>query len=108
VAWGAAGVALAGAVGATVFGVLALNDKSSYQQSPTVSNTDNGNNFAAYSDGCIFLAAAAGITSVVLFLSRAPATSDGASSAPAPKAAQVSVAPVVTTHGGGAGAVLRF
>ncbi len=107
VAWAAAGIAAAGAIGATVFGVLALNSKSSYEQSPTVSSTDNGNNFAAYTDGCIFLAAAAGITSLVLFLTGAPPPAD-ASAAPRRTHALLSAAPVVTPHGGGAGAVLRF
>ncbi len=107
VAWGAAGIAAAGAIGATVFGILALRNKSSYQQNPTVSNTTDGNNFAAYTDGCIFLAVAAGVTSVVLFLTSSPPSND-ASAAAAKKPAQLSAAPIFTSHGGGVGAVLRF
>ena len=57
--------------GAT-FGVLALQNKSDYQKNPTFSNTDNGNNDAAYADGCAALAVAAGVTSLVLFLTRHP------------------------------------
>jgi hypothetical protein len=106
VAWGAAGVAAAGAIGAAVFGILALNDKSSYQQRPTFSNTDDGNSLAAYADGCLFLAAAAGVTSLILFLTNPPANDDGAS--PAPRKASLVPSPVVTTRGGGVGAVLQF
>jgi hypothetical protein len=104
VAWGAAGVALAGAAGATVFGVLALQNKSSYDQRPTYANTDDGNDFAAYADGCIALAAAAGLTSLVLFLTTPPADA----AAPRPTTATLAAAPVVTAHGGGVGAVLSF
>lgn len=106
VAWAAAGVAAVGAIGATVFGILALQNKSSYQQNPTFSNVDDGNNFAAYSDGCLFLAAAAGVTSLVLFLTSPPAADDGTAS-PLRKTAFVP-APVVMTRGGGMGAVLQF
>ncbi len=102
VALGAAGIAAAAAIGATVFGALALHNKSAYDNNPTYANTDDGNNFAAYSDGCIALAAAAGITSLVLFLT---APKDGPASA---GHAALSALPVVTPHAGGAGAVLRF
>lgn len=106
VALGAAGVAVAAAAGTIALGVLALKNKSEYDSAPTFANTDNGNNFAAYADGCAALAVAAGVTSLVLYLTSHP-TADSA--APAPRRAAVfSVAPAVTPHGGGAGAVLRF
>ncbi len=105
VAWWAAGIAVVGAGAATAFGVLALQNQSDYNKGPTYSNADGGNNNAAYADGCIFLAAAAGVTSLVLFLTNDPTPS-------APAAAKTSLtlsaSPVVTPHGGGAGAVLRF
>jgi len=104
VAWGAAGVAVAGAIGAGVFGALALQNKNSYEQAATVANARNGNDFAAYTDGCIFLAAAAGITSIVLFLTAPPPATDVA----AKPAARLSAAPVVGPHGGGMSAVLHF
>jgi len=106
VALGAAGVAAVGAMSAVVFGVLALQNKSDYEKTPTYSNTDNGNNFAAYTDGCIALAVAAGITSLVLYFTSPPAA-DGAAP-PSKKAALFSASPIVTTHGGGVGALLRF
>src|SRR5580658_8538627 len=72
VALGAAGVAAVGAMSAVVFGVLALQNKSDYEKTPTYSNTDNGNNFAAYTDGCIALAVAAGITRLVISFTSPP------------------------------------
>jgi hypothetical protein len=95
-----AGIALAAAGTATIFGVLALQNKSEFQTSATYAHAQNGNNDAAYADGAIALAVAAGVTSLVLFL-----THHGASFAPP---AALSAAPVLTAHGGGAGAVLRF
>jgi hypothetical protein len=108
VALWATGVAVVGAGAATTFGILALKNKSDYQANPTFSNTDNGNNFAAYTDGCIALAVAAGVTSLVLYFTRDTTTDVPAASAPKPSAATLSVSPMLTTHGGGAGAVLRF
>jgi hypothetical protein len=108
VALWAAGVAVAGAGTSVVFGVLALQNKSAYDRTPTHANTANGNNDAAYSDGALALAVAAGITSLVLFLTDGP-THDAGPAATAPKTSAVfSAAPVITTHGGGAGIVLRF
>jgi hypothetical protein len=100
VALWAAGVAVVGAGVATTFGVLALENKSAYQKGPTFSNADSGNNDAAYADGGIALAVAAGVTSLVLFLTSEDPPKSGA--------AGVSASPFVTPHGGGAGAVLRF
>jgi hypothetical protein len=97
----ATGVAVAAAAGATVFGVLALRNKSDYDAHPSYANVDYGTNDAAYADGCIALAVAAGVTSLILYLTR-DATS------PAPRSAVLSPSPMVTPHGGGAGFVLRF
>jgi hypothetical protein len=105
VAWWAAGIAVVGAGAATVFGVLALQNQSDYDKSPTFSNATGGNNDAAYADGCILLAAAAGVTSLVLFL-----TDDPTPGAPATAktSLKLSAAPVLSPHGAGAGALLRF
>jgi hypothetical protein len=108
VALWAAGIAVVGAgVGAT-FGILALQNKSDYQKNPTFSNTDNGNNDAAYADGAFALAVAAGVTSLVLFLTRDTTHDVDPSAAAPPSRPTVSACPIVTPHGGGAGAVLRF
>jgi hypothetical protein len=106
VALGAFGIAAAALAGTVVLGVFALKNKSDYEKDPTYANTDNGNNFAAYADGCAALAVAAGATGLVLWLTSR--TSLDRAGAAAKSAATFSVAPVVTTHGGGAGAVLRF
>jgi hypothetical protein len=105
----AAGVAVVGAAVGTVFGVLALQNKSDYAKGPTYSNSDDGNNDAAYADGGIALAVAAGITSLVLFLTSDDSAADGAAAGASKKvSAGLSAAPFVTPRGGGAGAVLRF
>ena len=105
----AAGVAVVGAGVGTVFGVLALQNKSDYAKGPTYANAARGNNDAAYADGGIALAVAAGVTSLVLFLT-SPSSQDEATAPPAPKAgsAALSASPLVTAHGGGAGVLLRF
>ena len=108
VALAAAGIAVAAAGGATAFGVLALQNKSDYAKTPTYANTDRGNNDAAYADGCIALAVAAGVTSLVLFLTDHPVPDAEAPPAGKKTSATFSVSPVVTPHGGGAGALLRF
>jgi hypothetical protein len=87
VAFAAAGVAAVGVGVATVFGVLALNNKHAYEKDPTFANTDNGNNDAAYADGGIVLAVAAGITSLVLFLTSDPADARPAGSIPQARSA---------------------
>ena len=104
VAYWAAGIAVAGAATATVFGVLALNNKSDYQTHPTYSNADQGNNDAAYADGALALAIAAAVSSFVLFVTTDPAE-PVASRKPSPS---LSASPMITSHGGGAGATLRF
>jgi hypothetical protein len=103
-ALGAAGIAVAATAGATTFGVLALHEKSAFDRSPTYASATNGTNDAAYADGCIALAVAAGITGLVLYLTATDVTDTG--TAPATK--HVVLSPIVTPHGGGAGALLRF
>ena len=103
----AAGVAVVGAGVGTVFGALALENQSEYRKSPTYSNSSQGNNDAAYADGAFALAVAAGVTSLVLYLTRG--TTPGASSTtPKTDSPVVSAAPIVTPKGGGAGFLLRF
>ena len=98
VARGAAVVAGAATAGAIALGLVALHDRSVYDRAPTYAGADNGSNLAAYADGCAALAVAAAVTSLVLFVT----------SAPPDRAPALSAAPVVTAHGGGVGAVIRF
>jgi hypothetical protein len=110
VAFVAAGVAVAAAGAATIFGVLALDNKRAYQRSPTYSNADEGNDDAAYADGAIALAVAAGVTSLVLALT---GERDSSELAP-PKASSTSArttfvaSAIVLARGAGLGALLRF
>ncbi len=106
----AAGVAGIGAGVGAVFGTLALENKRDYERSPTYANSDNGNNDAAYADGGIALAVAAGITSLVLFLTSDPTDASPTARAPQSRAGSASASLSVTSFpsGGGAGALLRF
>jgi hypothetical protein len=109
VALWAAGVAVAGAGTSAAFGVLALQNKGSYEKTPTYANTANGNNDAAYADGALALAVAAGITSLVLFLTDDTRNdADPATVAGKKTSAVFSASPVITTRGGGAGLLVRF
>src|SRR5579883_496780 len=87
----AAGISAAGAVAATVFGVLAVKNHDDNASHPTADNAQDGMNDAAYSDGGIVLAVAAGITSLVLFLTDeasqdGPGSGPGAAAPPPPRA----------------------
>jgi hypothetical protein len=110
VAFAAAGVAIAAAGAATIFAVLALDNKRAYERSPTYSNADNGNDDAAYADGAIALAVAAGVTSLVLAVTGDCDSSELAPSKPSStrQSTRVVASPIVLAHGAGVGAVLRF
>jgi hypothetical protein len=112
-AYVAGGLAIVAAGVGTAFGVIALNDKSDFQRSPTFAKADQGNDFAAYADASFGAAVLLGATSIVLFL----ATGDGPATPAAQPATVASrktftfeASPVLFPHGkgGGAGAVLRF
>jgi hypothetical protein len=101
----------------TVFGVMALNDKHDFDQHPTTSTADSGENHALIADMAFGVAVTLGVTSIVLFLSKddAPAGATAqvtkkTTEASAKKRAPFTItpAPIVTPHGGGAGAVIRF
>jgi hypothetical protein len=104
-----AGIAVAAATTATVFGVLALQNKNDFQSSATYARADDGNNDAAYADGGFALAVAAGVTSLVLYLTRDAAyVADPTAAASKKPGATVSASPLVAPHGGGASALLTF
>lgn len=111
------GLGVASAAVGVIFGVLALNDKSSFNKTPTSSLADSGENNALICDMAFGVAVTLGVTSAVLFLTSddAPAKTHGLTDRPvvvaAPKKSPtftLSASPIVTPHGGGAGAVLRF
>lgn len=114
------GLAVAAAGVGTAFGVMALGDKSDFDKNPTASKADDGENHALIADMAFGVAITMGVTSAVLFLTRdEPAPTKVANgsvkvakaikiSSKASKPITLTPAPIVTTHGGGAGALLRF
>jgi hypothetical protein len=117
------GLAIAAAGVGTVFGVIALGDKSDFNKNPTTATADSGDTHALIADMAFGVALTFGVTSAVLFLTKdepAPATSSTASpsrttaaSSPARRADAKSAvtfaaAPIVGPHVGGAGLLLRF
>jgi hypothetical protein len=111
---GALAIAAAG-VG-TVFGVLALNDKSSFDKTPTTQTADNGDTHSLISDMSFGVAITFGVTSAVLFLTRDEAPAPAAASKDTStktasskrKAVTITPTPMVGSHSGGAGFVLQF
>lgn len=110
------GLAVVAAGVGTVFGVMALSDKSNFDKSPTTSTADNGDTHALISDMSFGVALTFGVTSAVLFLTKdePPAVAQAASrttakaDTPKKRAITVEPAPVIGPHVGGAGVLLRF
>jgi PEGA domain len=106
------GLAVASAVVGTVFGVIALNDKSSFNSNPTTQTADNGDTHALISDMAFGVALTFGVTSVVLLLTKDEPAATTSSTAPkaAPQTAKISITPtpIVGAHTGGAGFALKF
>ena len=116
------GLALIAAGIGTGFGIAALNDKSDFNKNPTTATANTGEDHALIADMGFGVALTLGVTSVILFTTKneqstpAPASHDtpAAPSAVAPaKTSDASpitftAAPFMTSHGGGAGALLRF
>jgi hypothetical protein len=105
------GVAVVGVGVGTAFGVLSLNDQSSFNAHPTFGAASSGNQEAVVADVCFGAAVIAGVTSVVLFVRGASGDAAVPSQPvrnPTPVHVSFSISPIVSPHGGGAGAVLRF
>jgi hypothetical protein len=105
------GLAIAAAGVGTVFGVIALGDKSSFDKNPTSQTADNGDTHALISDMAFGIALTFGVTSAVLFLTKdepPAATSSTEHEAGKKTAVTVTPTPIVGPHSGGAGFVLRF
>ncbi len=111
---GALAVAAAG-VG-TVFGVIALGNKSDFDKNPTTQTADDGDTHALIADMAFGVAVTFGVTSAVLFLTRdEPSTTTSRSathtttaSAAKKKTVTFTPTPIVGPHTGGAGLLLRF
>lgn len=109
------GLAIVAAGVGTAFGVVALGDKSDFDKNPTTGKADDGENHALIADMAFGVAITLGVTSAVLFLTKdeapaAPAAKNGHTNRAAYKPYKVTVtpSPIVTPHGGGAGALVRF
>lgn len=116
------GLALVAAGIGTGFGIAALNDKSNFNKNPTTATANDGEDHALVSDMGFGIALTLGVTSVILFTTKneqstpAPAAHDTPAAPAAAAPAKTSdaspitftAAPFMTSHGGGAGAVVRF
>lgn len=101
--WVAAGVSGAALVGGTVLGFLALSEQSDFDMMPTEDSADRGERLALFADVAFGVAAIAGVTAVVLYLTDGREAEDDA-----PDVASVEVTPVVSPEGGGMTAQVRF
>ncbi len=66
--WVAAGIGGAGLVAGTVLGFLALSEQADFDDMPSEDSADRGERFALFADVSFGIAAAAGLTAVVLYL----------------------------------------
>lgn len=115
----AGGVAVAAAAGGVTFGVLALDDKSRFEDAvngtkklgtPEAAQMANtASEYAVLADVCFGAAVVAAVTSIVLFVRSGASRSDADKTEP--KAAggmSFTLSPLFSPRGGGAGATLRF
>ncbi len=110
------GVAVAALGVGTVFGIKALGHQSDFDKTPTEDNANSGENSALIADMAFGVAITFGITSAVLFFTsdEAPAKAAKTPASPAMRAAAkktpvtIIPTPVFNSHGGGAGALVRF
>ncbi|HEX6766064.1 MAG TPA: PEGA domain-containing protein [Polyangiaceae bacterium] len=100
------GIAGAGAIVGTIFGIQALNAKNDFNKTPTTELADKAERDALICDMAFGVAITLGVTGVVLLTSDdEPAA---AAKAAPPKAARLEVAPYVGKKSGGAAAKLTF
>jgi len=97
------GVAGAAAITGTVFGIQALNAKSTFDKSPTVANADDVERSALIADMAFGIAFTLGITGVVLLLTEEPSDPAGERTQTA-----LELMPYVSPNSGGAAARLTF
>jgi PEGA domain len=103
------GIAGAGVVVGTIFGIEALGAKSDFNKTPTNDNADKVERDALISDMSFGVAITLGVTGIVLLTSSTSGTAPAESGMiKLPKKATLDVAPYMSTHGGGAAARLTF
>jgi hypothetical protein len=101
------GVAGAGAIVGTFFGIKALSAKSDFDDAPTNDTADDVERNALISDMAFGVAITLGVTGIVLLTSSDGDTKESVSRN-LPKRAKVNVAPYVSPQGGGAAARWTF
>jgi hypothetical protein len=103
------GVGVAAAGIGTIFGVKALGAKSDFNDHPTNDNADKADRDALIADMAFGVALTLGITGIVL-LTTDDSNEVAAENHKSPRVqrARLQLAPVVTTHGAGGGALLTF
>jgi hypothetical protein len=112
------GLAVAAAAVGTVFGVIALGNKSDFDKNPTTATADSGDTHALIADMAFGVALTFGVTSAVLFLTKDETvaatssahktTTTAAARVPKKTAVTITPTPIVGAHTGGAGLLLRF
>jgi hypothetical protein len=107
------GIAVVAAGVGTAFGIVTLNDKSSYNTTPTTNTADNGDTHALITDMAFGVALTFGVTSAVLFLTKdepTPGAAPAKTSKADPRKPSITLTPtpIVGPHEGGAGLLLRF
>lgn len=102
--WVASGVAGAALIGGTVLGFLALSEQSDFDASPSEESADRGERLALFADVAFGVAAIAGVTAIVLYITSDNGTGDDHS----PDVASFDVTPVIGHQSGGVSAQVRF
>jgi len=103
------GIAGAGAVVGSIFGVMALQDKNDYDDGEyTTEKADAVERNALIADMAFGVAITLGVTGIVLLTSGDSQEESVKHTRPLPKKAQLHVAPYVSPYGGGAAARLTF
>ena len=103
-AWVSVGIAGAGIIAGSVFGLVALSDESEYNKKPSKSLADSGEAMALACDISFGVAGAAAVVGLVLFLT----ADSGDEGKEAPKAGSVEVAPIAGANGAGFAAQVTF
>ncbi len=102
------GIAGAGAIVGTIFGIKALGAKSDFNDAPTGSAADDTERNALIADMAFGVAITLGVTGVVLLTSDDGAAPAAAKVQKLPKKAKLVVAPYASPEGGGAAARYTF
>jgi hypothetical protein len=110
------GLAIVAAGVGVTFGIITLSDHSTFEKDHSEATAETGQNHALIADMSFGVAITLGVTSVVLLLTKDEADSATKKAASAGTiqlskregGPTLSAAPIVSMHGGGAGALLRF